>query len=180
MSELHRSNCEKVLLFGAACDCDELDKLEAPRPRTEQAAEAPTAPAVLWPQHPACKKHIPAEEGGCDWCQNQFELDSIRDSRSERERVLLDGIELTGGDRNKTYGAPAPNLALQLNLWNWYKSVAGEKHSAAHDAAMQHVFAKIARIATGKRGHRDNYVDAATYIAIAFECDATEDEGKKT
>ena len=29
-------------------------------------------------------------------------------------------------------------------------------------------------------GHRDNYVDAATYIAIAFECDATEDEGKKT
>jgi len=91
---------------------------------------------------------------------------------SERERVLLDGVELTGGDRNKTYGAPAPNLALQMALWELYKTAAGDKHSPAHDAAMQHVFAKIACIASGKRGHRDNYVDAATYIAIAYECDA--------
>jgi len=91
---------------------------------------------------------------------------------SERERVLLDGIELTGGDRNRTYGAPAPNLSLQMQLWESYKAVAADKHSAAHDAAMQHVFAKIARIASGKRGHRDNYVDSATYIAIAYECDA--------
>lgn len=95
---------------------------------------------------------------------------------SERERVLLDGIELTGGDRNRTYGAPAPNLALQMALWELYKAVAADKHSPAHDAAMQHVFAKIARIASGKRGHRDNYVDAATYIAIAYECDAEEGE----
>lgn len=96
---------------------------------------------------------------------------------SERERVLLDGIELTGGDRNRTYGAPAPNLALQFQMWDLYIQAAGEKHSDAHDAAMQHVFAKIARIASGKRGHRDNYVDAATYIAIAYECDAEEPQG---
>lgn len=90
---------------------------------------------------------------------------------TEREQILADGAALTSGDRNRTYGPPAINLDLQMTLWNAYQTVAGIQHSAAHDAAMQHVFAKIARIATGKL-HRDNYVDLATYAAIAYECDA--------
>ena len=97
---------------------------------------------------------------------------------SEREQILADGIALTGGDRNRTYGDPSPNLHLQFQLWELYIRAAGEKHSDAHDAAMQHVFAKIARIASGARGHRDNYVDAATYIAIAYECDCVQDEAQ--
>lgn len=40
------------------------------------------------------------------------------------------------------------------------------------------LLAKIARIASGARGHRDNYVDAATYIAIAYECDCADDDAK--
>lgn len=101
---------------------------------------------------------------------------AVQHGVSVREQVLLDGAALTGGDRNRTYGSPAPNLALQMALWVAYKAVAGDKHSAAHDAAMQHVFAKVARIASGARGHRDNYVDGATYLAIAFECDAENNE----
>lgn len=87
-----------------------------------------------------------------------------------RERVLRDGIDLTTGDRNRTYGSPAPNLTLQLRLWELYNAAAGGKHTSAHDAAMQHIFAKVARIACGQVGHRDNYVDLATYAAIAYEC----------
>ncbi len=87
-----------------------------------------------------------------------------------REKVLLDGVALTTGDRNRTYGPPAPNLTLQMALWEAYKAAAGNRHTPAHDAAMQHVFAKIARIASGDL-HRDNYVDLSTYAAIAYECD---------
>lgn len=97
---------------------------------------------------------------------------------TEREKILADGIALTSGDRNRTYGEPAPNLKMQMLLWELYRANAGSKHSLAHEAAMQHVFAKIARIACGVRGHRDNYLDAATYIAIAYECDALDDEAK--
>lgn len=96
----------------------------------------------------------------------------MTDKMSERESVLRDGIALTTGDRNKSYGSPVPNLELQHDLWAAYKAAAGDKHHPAHDAAMQHIFAKIARIACGARGHRDTYVDLATYAAIAFECDA--------
>ena len=96
---------------------------------------------------------------------------------TEREQILLDGAALTAGDRNRTYGEPTPNLKLQMTLWLAYRNVADARHSAAHDAAMQHVFSKIARIATGKL-HRDNYVDAATYLAIAYECDALTDREK--
>lgn len=88
-----------------------------------------------------------------------------------REGILLEGASLTSGDRNDAYGDPAANLTVQMSLWAMYSAASQGKHSPAHEAAMQHVFAKIARIACGKAGHRDNYVDAATYIAIAWECD---------
>ena len=89
---------------------------------------------------------------------------------TEREKVLHDGAALTSGDRDKTYGPPSRNLELQMVLYAAYAEVAKGKHSAGHDAAMQHVFAKVARIAAGNL-HRDNYVDGATYLAIAWECE---------
>lgn len=95
-----------------------------------------------------------------------------KDKRAEREKILADGIALTTGDRNKTYGPPAINLGLQWEFWESYRANSRGKYSQAHEAAMQHVFAKIARIATAPHVHRDNYVDAATYLAIAYECDA--------
>ena len=89
---------------------------------------------------------------------------------SPRARVLLDGVELTEGDRNLTYGDPEINLSLQAALWDLYYGHCAGKYPPAHQAAMQHIFAKIARIACGSSGHRDNYVDLATYAAIAWEC----------
>ena len=87
-----------------------------------------------------------------------------------RVRVLSQGIGLTVGDRNEAYGDPAINLDLQMRLWNCYRNTARAKHTEAHDAAMQHVFAKIARVAAGAF-REDNYIDMATYAAIAYECE---------
>lgn len=128
-------------------------------------------PAGLFPRHPDCKNHLSSEEPGCDWCQNQFELDGMRDPLPVRAQCLQECIALTTGDRNKTYGPPEPNLTLQMELWTLYKRAAGDKHSMAHDAAMQHVFAKLARIASGPPLHKDNYLDLSNYSVIAYECD---------
>lgn len=35
---------------------------------------------------------------------------------SEREKILTDGLALTTGDRNKSYGDPSVNLSLQMRL----------------------------------------------------------------
>lgn len=104
---------------------------------------------------------------------------AMRGLPSEREEVLRQGIELTTNSRNKSYGPPSVNLTTQMELWTIYKRAAGNRYSPGHDAAMQHLFAKIARIACGAMGHRDNYVDAATYIAIAWECQTEFDKSVK-
>ena len=89
-----------------------------------------------------------------------------------RVEVLETSIKLTAGDRNKTYGSPEPNLALQMALWSLLDNSLKAKtcHGLGHDAALQHVCAKLARIASSAVLHRDNYVDAAAYMAIAYEC----------
>ena len=172
--KLHREDCDCVIELGLACDCDELDKLTGQGERRSTRLlpfVQKETPAGLFPRHPDCKNHLSSEEPGCDWCQNQFELDGMRDPLPVRAQCLQECIALTTGDRNKTYGPPEPNLTLQMELWTLYKRAAGDKHSMAHDAAMQHVFAKIARIASGPPLHEDNYVDLSGYAALAYECD---------
>lgn len=115
-----------------------------------------------------------AQIAWAEW-QDQKQAVNGEPIRPERVRVLQDGIDLTSKDRNETYGDPLVNLRLQMALWTVYKESAGEKHTFAHDAAMQHVFAKIARIACGKL-HRDNYVDGGVYFSIAYECAVREQE----
>jgi hypothetical protein len=91
---------------------------------------------------------------------------------SVRESVLVEGIKLTTSSRNETYGEPGINLTCQGELFEVYKRFAENKHTLAHDAAIQLMIAKLARIACGSANHRDNYVDLAVYAAIAFECDS--------
>ena len=86
----------------------------------------------------------------------------------------MEGIRLTEGDRAKTYEkenrGPTPNLQCFADLVNAYLSGRGRTKLEAYDACIIMTLAKISRIATGQPGHRDNYVDGATYMAIAFEC----------
>lgn len=95
---------------------------------------------------------------------------------SARETILQDAADLTGGDRNKSYGSPHENLTFMADLVGAY--IYG-KYAAAlpltsEDMAWIMVMTKISR--TPASQHRDNYVDAAAYAAIAGECRQIVDE----
>jgi hypothetical protein len=97
------------------------------------------------------------------------------DAPSYREAILSTASFLTSNDRNKTYGDCLANhraFGELLNWWYNWRGVLQPKHPS-HDAAMVQVLTKIARIAVGNFKD-DNYVDAAAYLAIAFECEARE------
>jgi hypothetical protein len=89
--------------------------------------------------------------------------------------VLQTAAELTSVDRNETYGDCLVNHQAFGELLSWYAKWSGklEEKSVAHDAAIMQALTKLARIAVG-RFHRDNYIDGAAYLAIAFECETRE------
>lgn len=90
-----------------------------------------------------------------------------------RGQILDTAKGLTTGDRNKSYGPPIDNLTTYANLIAAYiegRNAAGTEYIDAVDAAIFMVLAKISRI-VANRGHKDNYVDGAAYMAIAGECD---------
>lgn len=87
-----------------------------------------------------------------------------------REQVLQAAMDATLGSRNKSYGAPTPNLQLANNLIAAVHPFLKDKYSPAHNQAIYLALHKLARIACGAVGHTDNYVDAAAYFAIAAEC----------
>lgn len=94
--------------------------------------------------------------------------------RSYREEVLLTARDLTCGDRNDAYNDPRVNMSAFEELMEWAEK--WRKHTLdtsacgyGHDAAMVMVYAKIARIVVGA-AKADNYIDAAAYLAMAWEC----------
>lgn len=89
---------------------------------------------------------------------------------SVRENILSKASEATGKTRHEIYGDPFTDMNCAAEFEALYRKHAGVKYSPAHDEAMRRVFCKLARIACGKPGHEDSYVDLAAYIAIAFEC----------
>lgn len=96
-------------------------------------------------------------------------------AKSFREEVLLTARDLTCGDRNDAYNDPRVNMMAFEELLEWANK--WQRHnldaSAAgcgHDAAMTMVYAKLARIVVGV-AKADNYIDAAAYLAMAWECE---------
>lgn len=92
---------------------------------------------------------------------------------SKRVDILKKGIELTEGDRNKSYGSPHPNLTTFAHLVNSYLKGHGWQGPKLNsvDGSVIMCLAKISRIAVNQH-HDDNYIDLATYGAIAGECAA--------
>lgn len=94
---------------------------------------------------------------------------------STREAVLAQASILTAGDRNAAYNDPKINMQAMLELQEWFErwrkhpSVNTVASAGGHNAAMTMVFAKLARIVVGAP-KADNYVDAAAYLAMAWEC----------
>jgi hypothetical protein len=103
-------------------------------------------------------------------------LEAAQDA-PERVRLLRRGISLTSGDRNKTYGDPWDNFTDCALLW---KAYLGAKYGfvgklVAEDVAHMMQLVKMARTFSGGY-HDDNYIDNATYGAIAGECRKIEQE----
>lgn len=97
------------------------------------------------------------------------------DTQTLRGRILNEARRATEGDRNRLYGDPV----IQLELAGFLKAAARERYDEAGrprticDAeweAIDSTLTKISRIILGPVVHRDSYVDAAAYMAIAGEC----------
>ena len=82
-----------------------------------------------------------------------------------RIALLIEAAHLTGGDRNKAYGDPVPNMQHIADIFN---AISG-KQLTARDVPLFHVATKLARLYHNPT-HRDSHVDGMAYLGIAFEC----------
>lgn len=86
-----------------------------------------------------------------------------------RVQILEQGIKLTAGERDRTYGDPLKNLTLAGILKNICRDHQTRPFSPAEMEAMDQVLTKVARVFTGPIIKEDNYIDGATYFSIAGE-----------
>lgn len=85
-----------------------------------------------------------------------------------RVAILLEGAKLTSGERDVAYGPPQINLELAGKLKELLRQYGTRDVSPAELEALDMVCTKLSRVVTGQYKH-DNYVDGATYFAIAGE-----------
>ena len=86
-----------------------------------------------------------------------------------RVLVLEEAASLTSGERDLAYGPPIINLTASGDLKDMMRRHLVRDMSSAELEALDMVLTKIGRIITGPMPKRDNYVDAAAYMAIARE-----------
>jgi hypothetical protein len=104
-------------------------------------------------------------------------MTKTKENIPRRVQLLLDGINLTSGDRDKEYGTPYTNLtdcgmlfsAYLMGKYNGRILMLDEFMITAEDVAWLNVLQKIARTFNG-HVKPDTYTDAAAYAAIAGEC----------
>lgn len=90
-------------------------------------------------------------------------------TKSDRVLVLEEAASLTSGERDIQYGPPLVNLSASGDLKRTMREHLVRDLSPAELEALDMVLTKIGRIITGPEPKRDNYVDAAAYMAIAWE-----------
>lgn len=93
----------------------------------------------------------------------------MTNSDTVRGKLLSEAIRLTEGDRNKTYGSPYGNLSLTARLVSTF---IGTTVTASQMAVIM-ALVKIARLVQTP-DHKDSHLDAAAYMAIAYECELSE------
>lgn len=124
-----------------------------------------------------CKQNQETEEWVCESDDMKKEL-----PKSIRQKILETAINLTKGDRNKTYGSPYNNLSCYARLCQAYLDGKPDKELGQEitpvDAAIFMVLAKVSRVAANYN-HKDNYVDGSAYFGIAGENAQLFQEGEK-
>jgi hypothetical protein len=100
-----------------------------------------------------------------------FEAEKTAKAPPLRAQLLQRGLELTTGDRNKSYGEPYDNLHRCAQLIEAYlRAKYGTAITVtAEDVAHIMSLVKIGRSMTPGY-HEDNYLDSAVYQTIAAEC----------
>lgn len=93
----------------------------------------------------------------------------MADTIPMRVSILNKGAELTSGDRDKSYGDPLVNLGLAGEIKTLCRRVQARAMHPAEIEAIDQVITKVARVYTGSMVKEDNYIDGATYFAIAGE-----------
>jgi len=91
--------------------------------------------------------------------------------------VLETALDLVTGDRASTHGSIQENHENIARLWNGY--MYNKDNLAASDVANMMELLKIARRKTGIL-NMDDYVDAAGYAAVAYECAEAEENNEET
>lgn len=89
-----------------------------------------------------------------------------------RKEILVKAIEAITQEKPDAYGRPEDNFQQIADLWMPYlksKCVGGDVSIGPEDVAIMMVLFKVARMATGKPGYADNYIDIAGYAACAGE-----------
>lgn len=96
-------------------------------------------------------------------------------NNDNRGNVLLEAHAIINGERQQQYGSPEDSHAVIAALWNGYlraDAISLDKDACsvltAQDVAHMMVLFKLARELNGA-GKRDNYRDAAGYLAIASD-----------
>jgi hypothetical protein len=84
-----------------------------------------------------------------------------------RADILNEAVRLTCGDRHQDYGDPRENFTAIAEI---FKAMTGHALTP-REVALFHVATKIGRLRHSPQ-HRDSHVDAAAYIALAFEVTA--------
>jgi hypothetical protein len=92
-------------------------------------------------------------------------------SDQKRIEILKRAAQVTGGERQDSYGPVKDNLSNIADLWGVFLTQRNGYFISvsAEDVAWMMVMLKAARSLNGGY-HEDNYVDAAAYAAIAGEC----------
>ena len=91
--------------------------------------------------------------------------------------VLETALELVTGDRASAHGSIQENQENIARLWNGYMYNKGEL--TASDVANMMELMKVARRKAGAF-NMDDYVDAAGYAAVAYECAEAEENNGET
>ncbi|WP_336818965.1 DUF6378 domain-containing protein [Gordonia sp. MMO-8] len=108
-----------------------------------------------------------------DWdSQHVDPLTLVTDAPPERVGVQIVGeaADVIDGDRQQNYGDAATNLGRIAAMWS---TILGEQVEP-HQSALCMVALKLARLIETP-DHRDSYVDACGYLALAAELTLTDE-----
>ena len=117
---------------------------------------------------------ISTENGRCGYMNNEeecVEMVLITHNETKEEKTIFEeASDIINGERQDSYGKPEDSFQIIAEFWNTY-IVHKHEHDVtlnAKDIAIMMSLFKHARM-LGQKESRDNYIDAAGYLAIAAD-----------